>query len=102
MTIKYDLKKIRKDLGMTQAEFAKKIGMSESWVGKAERGERKINNCTANSILSIKITCGITKAYRAECSSETEIFTAQSKVQAYQIALEKFGKHPEVLDECPL
>jgi transcriptional regulator with XRE-family HTH domain len=36
-----DIATIRKGLGLTQAEFASRLGISEGYVGHLETGERK-------------------------------------------------------------
>ncbi|OAT85997.1 hypothetical protein A6P54_17785 [Bacillus sp. MKU004] len=45
------LKRRRLELGMTQAEFAETIGLSEKGVGRIERGERSPTCRTLSKIL---------------------------------------------------
>lgn len=49
-----ELRAIRLALGLTQVEFAEKIGISRTYVGLMERGERLISRRTASAIVSVK------------------------------------------------
>jgi transcriptional regulator with XRE-family HTH domain len=50
MTTNERLKQIRKTLGLTQVKFAKRIGISTSYVAELELGNRKVNDRTMRLI----------------------------------------------------
>lgn len=60
------LRKVRKQKGMTQAEFAKKIGYSETYIQKLEQGRKPITNEFA---INFKHTFDLEKAYRKACEN---------------------------------
>lgn len=45
------LVKARKDAGITQVEFAEKIGQTQSFVSRCERGERRID------VIELRVFC---------------------------------------------
>lgn len=64
------LKAIRENRKMTQAEFAKKIGYSEDYISRIERGSRPVTDeFTKNLIYALDLE----KAYREACSNYCEI-----------------------------
>lgn len=50
MTINERIKKIRKSKGLNQADFGKKIGLSESAICNYENGRRDVSELTIKSI----------------------------------------------------
>ena len=54
-----DIKTARLAAGMTQQELADKIGVKQSWVGKLEAGEIKIENITARKLVDLAAALGI-------------------------------------------
>lgn len=53
-----DIKTARLSAGLTQQELADKIGVRQSWVGKLEAGEIKIENITARKLLDLAAALG--------------------------------------------
>lgn len=49
------LKLLRKNLGLTQAEFAKKLGISQNFLSSIERGERKISSELCLSLIELNV-----------------------------------------------
>mgnify|MGYP002685501912 CR=1 FL=1 len=47
------LVKARKDAGITQVEFAEKIGQTQSFVSRCERGERRID------VIELRVFCEV-------------------------------------------
>lgn len=70
------LKSIRNKKGMTQAEFAKKLGYSEAYIRKLENGQYPIN---ANFTNNLKKTYDIEQAYREALSNYCEVHEAMNK-----------------------
>ena len=54
-----DIKTARLAAGMTQQELADKIGVKQSWVGKLEAEEIKIENITARKLVDLAAALGI-------------------------------------------
>ena len=54
-----DIKTARLAAGMTQQELADKIGVKQSWVGKLEAGEIKVENITARKLVDLAAALGI-------------------------------------------
>lgn len=50
MSINERIKMLRKEIGLTQSEFAKKIGVTESAICNYENGKRAISDQTLKSI----------------------------------------------------
>lgn len=46
-----ELRKARKEVGLTQEELGKRLGQSQSFVSKCERGERRID------IVELRVFC---------------------------------------------
>ena len=55
-----DLKKIRKVLGLTQKELAKKLKMSQSQISAIEQGQRRIND---RLIMQISLVFGLSEEW---------------------------------------
>lgn len=53
-----ELKAIREGLGWGQRKFAEEIGMTQSYIGQMERGEKPIERRTELAALYLKITEG--------------------------------------------
>ena len=54
-----DIKTARLAAGLTQKELADKIGVKQSWVGKLEAGEIKIENITARKLIGLAAALGL-------------------------------------------
>lgn len=70
------LKAIRKQKGMTQAEFAKKIGYSETYIRKLENGQLPMTKEFANNFLN---ELDIERAYREACKNYCKLHEAMNK-----------------------
>lgn len=70
------LKLVRKQKGMTQAEFAKKLGYSETYIQKLEQGRLPI---TYEFTRSFKFAFDLERAYRKACENYCEVHEAMNK-----------------------
>lgn len=70
------LKAVRKQKGMTQAEFAKKVGYSETYIQKLEQGKLPI---TYEFTRNFKFAFDLEKAYRKACKNYCEVHEAMNK-----------------------
>ena len=70
------LRKVRKQKGMTQAEFAKKIGYSETYIQKLEQGKLPI---TSEFTKNFKYALDLELAYRRACNNYCEVHEAMNK-----------------------
>lgn len=70
------LKAVRKQKGMTQAEFAKKIGYSETYIQKIEQGKLPI---TYEFSRNFKFAFDLERAYRKACENYCEVNKAINK-----------------------
>lgn len=67
---KEKLRKIRKQKGLTQAEFARRIGYSEVYIQKIEQGQSPITDeFTKNFMKAVDIE----RAYRTSCSNYCDL-----------------------------
>ena len=64
------LKAVRKQKGMTQAEFAKKIGYSGTYIQKLEQGKLPI---TYEFRMNFKHAFDLERAYRKACENYCEV-----------------------------
>lgn len=48
------MKEVRKKLGLTQVEFAKKIKMSQAYVSEIENGKKTISDALYNKIVALQ------------------------------------------------
>ena len=70
------LKSIRKHKNMTQAEFAKKLGYSETYIQKLERGRLPI---TSEFTKNLRYALDIELAYRRAYNTYCEVHEAMNK-----------------------
>lgn len=70
------LRKVRKQKGMTQAEFAKKLGYSEIYIQKLEQGQLPITN---EFTKNFKHSLDLERAYREACNNYCEVHEAMKK-----------------------
>lgn len=70
------LRKVRKQKGMTQAEFAKKLGYSETYIRKLERGKLPITN---DFIRNFLLVSDIERAYRRAYNNYCEFHEVTKK-----------------------
>lgn len=70
------LKSIRKRKQMTQKEFAERLGYSESYIQKLERGEKPISEEFANNLQKL---VDLERAYRKACENYCEVQEAMNK-----------------------
>lgn len=70
------LKMTRKKRNMTQAEFAKKLGYSETYIQKLEQGKLPI---TYEFTRNFKFAFDLEKAYRKACENYCEVHEAMNK-----------------------
>ena len=71
-----NIKRIRKELGMTQAEFAGLVGYSETYIQKLEQGQKPITSEFTNNLLK---ALDLEKAYRRACSQCCEVHEKLNK-----------------------
>lgn len=68
------LKSIRKQKGMTQAEFAKRIGYSETYIQKIEQGRLPITSeFTTNFLNILDLERAYRKAYDSYCDIQEKV-----------------------------
>ena len=70
------LKAVRKHKNMTQAEFAKKLGYSETYIQKLEQGKLPI---TYEFTRNFKHSLDLELAYRRACNNYCELHEAMNK-----------------------
>lgn len=70
------LRKVRKQKGMTQAEFAKKLGYSEAYIQKLEQGKLPI---TYEFTRNFRYSLDLERAYRKACENYCEVHEAMNK-----------------------
>ena len=70
------LKLVRKQKGMTQAELAKKLGYSETYIQKLEQGKLPI---TYEFTRNFKFAFDLERAYRKACENYCEVHEAMNK-----------------------
>ena len=73
---KEKIKRLRKLKKMTQAEFAKKLGYSETYIRKLERGKLPITNDFISNFLSMN---DIERAYRRAYNNYCEVHEETKK-----------------------
>ena len=79
-------KKVRKTLGLTQSEFGKSLGISNTAISKIEKGE---NNVSESNIISICREFGVNEEWlRTGVGGENNMFI---KLSAYDKAYNRFG-----------
>lgn len=79
-------KKVRKTLGLTQSEFGKSLGISNTAISKIEKGE---NNVSESNIISICREFGVNEEWlRTGVGGEDNMFI---KLSAYDKAYNRFG-----------
>lgn len=79
-------KKVRKTLGLTQSEFGKSLGISNTAISKIEKGE---NNVSESNIISICREFGVNEEWlRTGAGGEENMFI---KLSAYDKAYNRFG-----------
>ena len=79
-------KKVRKTLGLTQSEFGKSLGISNTAISKIEKGE---NNVSESNIISICREFGVNEEWlRTGVGGENNMFI---KLSAYDKAYNSFG-----------
>lgn len=80
------LKEVRKTLGLTQSEFGKSLGISNTAISKIEKGE---NNVSESNIISICREFGVNEEWlRTGVGGEDNMFI---KLSAYDKAYNRFG-----------
>lgn len=70
------LKSVRKHKNMTQAEFAKKLGYSETYIKKLEQGRLPI---TYEFTRNFKHSLDLERAYREACNNYCELHETLNK-----------------------
>lgn len=79
-------KEVRKTLGLTQSEFGKSLGISNTAISKIEKGE---NNVSESNIISICREFGVNEEWlRTGVGGEDNMFI---KLSAYDNAYNRFG-----------
>ena len=79
-------KQVRKALGLTQSEFGKSLGISNTAISKIEKGE---NNVSESNIISICREFGVNEEWlRTGAGGEENMFI---KLSAYDKAYNRFG-----------
>ena len=79
-------KEVRKTLGLTQSEFGKRLGISNTAISKIEKGE---NNVSESNIISICREFGVNEEWlRTGVGGEDNMFI---KLSAYDKAYNRFG-----------
>lgn len=79
-------KEVRKVLGLTQSEFGKSLGISNTAISKIEKGE---NNVSESNIISICREFGVNEEWlRTGVGGEDNMFI---KLSAYDKAYNRFG-----------
>lgn len=79
-------KEVRKTLGLTQSEFGKSLGISNTAISKIEKGE---NNVSESNIISICREFGVNEEWlRTGVGGEDNMFI---KLSAYGKAYNRFG-----------
>lgn len=79
-------KEVRKTLGLTQSEFGKSLGISNTAISKIEKGE---NNVSESNIISICREFGVNEEwFRTGVGGEDNMFI---KLSAYDKAYNRFG-----------
>lgn len=79
-------KQVRKALGLTQSEFGKSLGISNTAISKIEKGE---NNVSESNIISICREFGVNEEWlRTGAGGEKNMFI---KLSAYDKAYNRFG-----------
>lgn len=79
-------KEVRKTLGLTQSEFGKSLGISNTAISKIEKGE---NNVSESNIISICREFGVNEEWlRTGVGGEDNMFI---KLSAYDKAYNRFG-----------
>ena len=79
-------KEVRKTLGLTQSEFGKSLGISNTAISKSEKGE---NNVSESNIISICREFGVNEEWlRTGVGGEDNMFI---KLSAYDKAYNRFG-----------
>ena len=79
-------KEVRKTLGLTQSEFGKSLGISNTALSKIEKGE---NNVSESNIISICREFGVNEEWlRTGVGGEDNMFI---KLSAYDKAYNRFG-----------
>lgn len=79
-------KEVRKALGLTQSEFGKSLGISNTAISKIEKGE---NNVSESNIISICREFGVNEEWlRTGVGGEDNMFI---KLSAYDKAYNRFG-----------
>lgn len=92
-----DLKKIRKVLGLTQKELAKRLKMSQSQISAIEQGQRKIND---RLIMQISLVFGLNEEWirtgegepYPEGKKEDDILANDSFLKAFLKAYEAMNQ----------
>lgn len=73
------LQKARKNTGLTQEELGKRLGQTQSFISKCERGERRLDVveiraiCQALNIPFRDFICHLDDAILMRCSKESDI-----------------------------
>ena len=70
------LKAVRKHKNMTQAEFAKKLGYSETYIQKLEQGQKPITSEFTENLLK---AIDLERAYRKACRNYCEVHEKLNK-----------------------
>lgn len=79
-------KEVRKTLGLTQSEFGKSLGISNTAISKIEKGK---NNVSESNIISICREFGVNEEWlRTGVGGEDNMFI---KLSAYDKAYNRFG-----------
>ena len=79
-------KEVRKTLGLTQSEFGKSLGISNTAISKIEKGE---NNVSESNIIPICREFGVNEEWlRTGVGGEDNMFI---KLSAYDKAYNRFG-----------
>ena len=79
-------KEVRKTLGLTQSEFGKSLGISNTAISNIEKGE---NNVSESNIISICREFGVNEEWlRTGVGGEDNMFI---KLSAYDKAYNRFG-----------
>jgi len=50
-----ELKRLRKAMGLTQGDFAARLGLSQGFIGEMERGEKPIERRTVQAALYVQM-----------------------------------------------
>lgn len=79
-------KQVRKALGLTQSEFGKRLGISNTAISKIEKGENKVSE---SNIISICREFGVNEEWLRDGSGDEDNMFI--KLSAYDKAYNRFG-----------